>query len=338
MGCSVAPMKHRLRLLLFLCCAVCLCWGSRALAQDSTTPSPRDAPPGDTPPGNRTAGPASPAGADADASSSDHADASADAEQPSFGYRVNGHMFSIEGTRGQRSVLGTTRLPRPGREPPLILGKAAYVVLPGDGLAVVDIGLARFPYVVWRLSPDLAVRSINLDGNTLRVTTWRGTLQYDVSDPLQPRGPNTFVGEPRRYYAPDQATGGTQDVQWEEQGPGWPQTGRRVYLRDGSVILGTFRGHDIAQDVLTLEVLGQRRRLSTTNIVHIEAVYFGEVGTGSRPGVASPGSRAASKAAAALIGVPLVLVYSAIIVSATVLTVTIFVCGLPVPYVGSTRC
>jgi hypothetical protein len=170
MGCSVAPVKHRLRLLLFLCCAVWLCWGNRALAQDSTTPSPRDAPPGDTPPGKRTAGPASPAGADADASSSDHADASADAEQPSFGYRVNGHMFSIEGTRGQRSMLGTTRLPRPGREPPLILGKAAYVVLPGDGLAVVDIGLARFPYVVWRLSPDLAVRSINLDGNTLRVT------------------------------------------------------------------------------------------------------------------------------------------------------------------------
>lgn len=336
MGGCVASMKPRLHLFLSLCCAVWLSIGERALAQDSATPLPGDPPPGETVPSNRTPGAASPTAGNADASASDNAHATA--EQPAFAYRVDGHLFSIEGTVGQRAVLGTTRLPRPGREPPLIRGKAAYVVLPGDGLAVIDIGLARFPYVVWRLSPDLAVRSINLDGNTLRVTTWRGALQYDVSDPLQPRGPDTFVGEPRRYYAPDQAAGGTQDVQWEEQGPGWPQTGRRVHLRDGSVMLGTFRGQDIAQDALTLEVLGQKRRLSTKNIVHIEAVYFGEVGTGSRPGAASSGSRAASKAVAAFLGVPLLLVYSAIVVTAVALTVTIFVCGLPVPYVGSTRC
>lgn len=317
-----------------LCCLVGLTWAKAACAQDSPAGQP-----GAAQAKKEESASASPPVA------ATHLATVPDAAVPAFGFRVTGRMFSIEANPGAnlganlgaRSVMGTTLLPWPGREPPLIRGKAAYVVLPGNGLAVIDVGLARFPYVVWRLSPDLAVRSIAIEDQTLRVTTWQGTVQYDIRDPLQPRGPDTFAADPRRYYDASAAESGTADHTWEEQGAGWPQRGRRVYLRDGSTVLGTFHGLDLARDELTLEVMGQKRALSTLHILHVEPVFFGEVGTGTRSLAAGPGSRGAAKAAALLLGVPMVILYSAVVVTTIVVAVAIVICGPPVPYVSS-RC
>ena len=329
-GCTLS-VRSRLGALTLLCCAGWLMYADRALAQDTSAP----------PTGTAVAGDRAPAPASATATgTSDTSGAAANAASvPSFGYRVAGRSFVIEATVGQPAVLSTTQLPWPGREPPLILGKAAYVVLPESGLAVIDIGLARFPYIVWRLSPDVAVRSISLENQTLRVTTWHGTVQYDVRDPLRPRGPDTFAADPRRDYGENPAATGTEDQHWDEQGARWAQKGRRVYLSDGRVVLGRFRGLDLARNELTLEVLGQTRALPTSRIVHVDPVFFGEVGTGMRPLAASPASRKGSSALAVLVGVPMVIAYSAVVVTAATIYIAILVCGLPVPYVGSTgRC
>lgn len=186
-------------------------------------------------------------------------------------YRVDGVNFQIYRVDGiRREPLGETKLPWAGQHPPLVYGRAAYVLLPYRGLAVVDIGLSRFPYVIWHLLPHQAVKSARLEGQYLRVSTDQGQTVYNVADPLRPDGPERFRAIPPRHYPDDQDRLQVIDETWQDQGNLWPVSGRRIHLTDDSTLEGHWTGSRV--EGVTLEILGQSRLIPHNEIRHSEPV------------------------------------------------------------------
>ena len=213
------------------------------------------------------------AGRAAYASSAESGSPSAVAGESEREYRVEGVPFVVLGrTEGGLQRLGETRLPWAGRSPPLIRGRAAYVRMPGRGVAVVDIGLSRFPYVAWRLVPQQDVVAMRFEGGRLLVTTERRVFEFDVRDPLQPEGQERYAQAPRRHYSPDADVEPISDGVWQDQGMRWGVTGRRLYLRSGGSVTGAWQG--TTERGVTLEILGQQREFAAADIVHSEPVVL----------------------------------------------------------------
>lgn len=186
-------------------------------------------------------------------------------------YVVDGSQLAIYRQRvAEQTLLGATRLPWVGRQPPIVAGRAAYVLLPYRGIAVVDIGLSRFPYVLWHLLPQQTIRRARLDGHLLRVTADSGQVVYDLAEPLRPQGRERYPVQPPRRYPDDDERPSISDEAWQDQGRLWSAAGRRIYLTDGSHIVG--RWTRTTSDGITLDVQGQPRVIARADIVHSEPV------------------------------------------------------------------
>lgn len=185
-------------------------------------------------------------------------------------YTVDGVHFQIWRSRaGQAERLGETQLPAVADPSAIVRGRAAYIRIPHHGLVVVDIGLSRYPYVLWHLLPQHAVARLHLQGDRLHVSTDRQAFVYDLSDPLLPQGAERFPYAPRRHYAG--ATELISDGTWQDLGILAPVAGRRMYLRDGRVLLGTWRS-ETSSGGITLDILGSPLTIARRDIMHSEPV------------------------------------------------------------------
>lgn len=185
-------------------------------------------------------------------------------------YVVDGVHFRIWRRRaGSAELLGETLLPAAGDPLTVVRGRAAYIRIPHHGLFVVDIGLSRYPYVLWHLLPQHAVAQLRMEGDRLHVTTDRQAFIYDLTDPLLPQGAERFPYAPRRHYAG--AAERISDETWPDLGILAPTAGRRMYLRDGRVLVGTWRS-ETSSGGITLDVLGQSQTIARRDILHSEPV------------------------------------------------------------------
>ncbi len=237
-------------------------------------------------------------------------------------YQVDGVTFKIWRSRdGLGQWLGETRLPWSSPQAPIVRGRAAYVWLPHRGLAVVDIGLSRFPYVVWQLLPNYAVQRARLEGDRLHVKTDRGAFEYDLTDPLFPKGPERYPAAPRRLYPADAEP--ISDGTWQDLGGLAPSTGRRVYLYDGDPVVGTWI--HTTDEGITLSVLGKQRVLARADVRHSEPVELAlepppgpKTAAAAKPSSPTPG-RILLITGATIIAVSQILAFTAIIVIVVVL-------------------
>lgn len=238
-------------------------------------------------------------------------------------YQVDGVTFKIWRSRdGLGQYLGQTRLPWQSPQAPIVRGRAAYVWLPHRGLAVVDIGLSRFPYVVWQLLPNYAVKRARLEGDRLHVQTDRGSFEYDLTDPLSPQGPERYPAAPRRLYPADAQP--ISDGTWQDLGVLASSTGRRVYLYDGDPLVGTWLRS--TAETLTVSIAGQPRVLARADVRHIEPVELAlemppgpdKTAAAAKPSPPTPG-RILLITGATIIAISQILAFTAIIVIVVVL-------------------
>ena len=192
-------------------------------------------------------------------------------------YQAQGSVFTISrvSPRG-RETLASLRLPWASKSLVLLRDRAAFVPLEQGGIAVIDIGLSRYPYVAWRLARQHVVQAAQFEGGTLRLTTELGELRYDVQDPLHPFGPDVTPAQPLRIYYDDSQQRRVSDASWSEQSTRWPAAGRRVYLRGGYVLLGALLRMAVPSDQLHLDLGKQVAEISVREIQHIEPIELGE--------------------------------------------------------------
>jgi hypothetical protein len=174
--------------------------------------------------------------------------------------------------------LGCLLLPAPTRGAPLLLGRAAYVLLEGQGVVVVDIGVPEDPYIAWHLAKDQAIQSLLLrrDHLLLRVLSQEAVEGpvYDVREPLRPRGPLMQKGAPRRYYPRNSASLKLNGL--SGFGAGAP-AGRRIHLRSGERLLGRLTASAAPQSLrLVLAEGGGVREFPVDDVLRMEAVYLDE--------------------------------------------------------------
>lgn len=182
--------------------------------------------------------------------------------------------------------LASLMLPAPAREVPLLLGRAAYVTVEGEGVLVIDIGVPTDPYIVWQLARDRSVLSLSLWQDRLRLETPNGSLVYDLAQPLRPLGPELRRIAPRRFYptAPPSLV-----AQGLPQFPADAPSGRRIWLRSGERRVG--RLHRLPDGSLFCD----GRAVPIEDIQRIDAVYLDEpehdlvaAPPPPQPGVTSP--------------------------------------------------
>ncbi len=137
----------------------------------------------------------------------------------------------------QHMVLGELTLPWPATSRrPLLLGRAAYVILSDGGVAVVDFGLLRFPYVAWRLAPASHITTFELAGTSLLLHARGVSRSFAVADPLRPQGDASQAWLPVRVYEDEAPL--RSDARWQEPQRRWLSPLRRLYLRSGQVTVG----------------------------------------------------------------------------------------------------
>lgn len=192
-------------------------------------------------------------------------------------YQAQGSVFTISrvSQRG-RETLASLRLPWTSKASVLLRDRAAFLPLEQGGIAVIDIGLLRYPYVAWRLARSSVVQAAQLEGGTLRLTTELGELRYDIQDPLHPSGPDVTPAQPLRIYYSDSQPPGASDTTWSEQSIRWPAAGRRVYLRGGHVLLGTLLRIGAPNHQLHLDLGKQVAEIPVREIQHIEPIELSE--------------------------------------------------------------
>lgn len=132
-------------------------------------------------------------------------------------------------------TLATLNLPAPARDGPLLLGRAAYLPLEGQGVVVVDIGVPEDPYIVWQLAKERIITSLSVVEDRLLLETLQQPLSYDVADPLRPRGREITKAAARRFYGPSPAGRDTDDLpRFAAEAP----AGRRLRLKSGEILQG----------------------------------------------------------------------------------------------------
>ncbi len=149
-------------------------------------------------------------------------------------YRPRGSRFEVLRRTGRDEVLlGFVDLPQPARSSALTVGSAAYVLLQ-QGVAVVDIALARYPYVAWILEPATEIQRMQIQHGTLILQTPSGPARYNLALPLLPNGPNRQAVHWRRH-ADSSAT--AADASWVERTEASVPAARRLFLRGGAAEL-----------------------------------------------------------------------------------------------------
>lgn len=142
-------------------------------------------------------------------------------------YRTSGTRFEVLRKHGSdEKLLGLATLPAPARSPVLLRFPAAIVLLQ-HGVAVIDVTLARYPYVAWLLEPTVAVESMQLQQGILMLRRPDGLARYDMALPLLPGGTNRQAQGIRRQT--DQSVTAA-DASWLDR-PGPASRVRRLFRR-----------------------------------------------------------------------------------------------------------
>lgn len=190
-------------------------------------------------------------------------------------------------------TLGTLTLPAPAHDAPLLIGRAAYLTLEGQGVAVIDIGVPEDPYIVWYLAQERIITTLSLSQDQLRLEALQQSLLYDVSEPLRPRGREISRGAARRCYA--EAPAG-YDADGLSRLAASAPTGRRLRLRSGEILQGRLQrqgdgrlwlcpgsagesavvGTGATAEPATIAAPCQGRSILASDIARLDAVYLDE--------------------------------------------------------------
>ncbi|MBL9002738.1 MAG: hypothetical protein JNJ46_00760 [Myxococcales bacterium] len=150
--------------------------------------------------------------------------------------RVDGNRLRILREEHTGAVtLGTLTLPAQARDAALLIGRAAYVALEGQGTVAIDIGVPEDPYIVWHLAKDRIITSLLLWQDRLQLEALQQSFDYDVSDPLRPRGREIIKVAARRFYA---ASPAAQDAEGLPRFGADAPPGRRLRMRSGEILVG----------------------------------------------------------------------------------------------------
>lgn len=179
-------------------------------------------------------------------------------------YRVERQQLRILRSDTQPpQLLGSAALPSEAYSPPVVWGDAAFVLL-RQGVAVVDIALARFPYVAWILAPQVQVQSLWIRDPSLLIRSRDSEHAYSLVSTLHTRGAAFVAAERSRC---DDGSVTAADATWPVRATSTEPVKHRVYLHDGKVFVRSFRRPE-RQATGTSGPL--RDGLSATEILHAE--------------------------------------------------------------------
>lgn len=143
-------------------------------------------------------------------------------------YRARGTRLEILRRHGSDEILlGIAALPAPARSQVLQVGPAAVILLQ-QGAAVVDVTLARFPYVAWILEPSIEIELMRIQHGELVLMKRLWQARYNLALPLLPSGANRH---PVEWCRATDSSATAADAAWIDRPDAAGQRARRLFLR-----------------------------------------------------------------------------------------------------------